>query len=102
MKISIFLKGILISAGISGLISLPITYFSKATFFATMFLIWAALYLNGCVLTWEDAMPGGIDNEDGSVPKQLQGANKVRFWLTTLIGTGLLASIGGYFSLAGW
>lgn len=85
-------KGLLLCATVAAVI----TYFFEAKFGSTIFFVWSALFLNGCIATWEDAMPGGFDNTDGQVPKSLRGTGRWWFWLTTLLGTITSAGFGIY------
>lgn len=89
-------KGLFFSAAIAA----PSAYFFAAKFASTTFFVWAALFINGCIATWEDAMPGGFDNLSGEIPKELRGAGRVRFWVISLLGTVGIGAVGLYlFSL---
>ena len=90
-------KVVLIGALISAVVAIPIAYFSSATFLATMFLIWGALWVNSSILTWVDVMPGGFEHVSGNAPKEHKGFDKFRFWSLTLAGCLLLFGLCAYF-----
>ena len=75
-------------------IALPVAYFTSAKVLSTAFFIWAAIFLNASVATWEDALPGGFDNPDGPMPDELKGKCGAKLWLASLGGTVTIAAIG--------
>lgn len=93
-----FAIGLIIISSITGII----VYFTSAKFLSTLFLVWGAIWINGCIASWEDAMPGGFDNIDGEVPVELKGKNKFKFWLLTLASTATLFGLGGYLYVSGY
>ena len=91
-------KGLLVCATIAAVI----TYFWQTKFASTTFFVWSALWVNGWIATWEDAMPGGFDNTDGEVPKDLRGIGRLWFWLMASLGTITSAGIGIYLFQLGY
>lgn len=91
-------KGLVFSA----VIAATCVYFFAAKFASTTFFVWVALFINGCIATWEDAMPGGFDNLNGDIPNKLRGAGRLRFWMVSLLGTIGIGSIGFYLLALGY
>ena len=86
---------------ISAVVAAVICSFSNAKIVSTTFMVWAALFLNANIATWEDASPGGFENPDGKenlIPKDWP---KLWFWSATLIGTIMLALVGWLFMQRG-
>ena len=102
LKFALFVKdlskGLLLSAGVAAVIA----YFSTAKFASTTFFIWAALFINGAIATWEDAMPGGFDNLNGEVPEDLRGAGRWKFLASTLLFVAGFSAIGIYLFQLGY
>jgi hypothetical protein len=89
------IKSLLVHGGICAAIATPIAYFTDVKWLAAACFVSAALFLNGTVALYEDALPGGFDNPDGTeTPAFAQGAGAIRFWLSSLAITATLAFIG--------
>jgi len=55
----------------------------------------AGLFINGSIAIWEDAMPGGFDNPDGTeTPDFVEGRGAVVFWLHSIGITAGLVILG--------
>ena len=78
-----------------------ISYFSSARWLAASFWVSASLSLNGSLAFYEDALPGGFDNPDGSNPAAITGGfGALRFWAKALAVAITLAAIG--FAIQFW
>ena len=89
-----FLRVLITGALISAVVAAVICAFSNAKIVSTTFFVWAALFLNANIATWEDAAPGGFDNPDGKENLIPKGWAKFWFWSATALGCIMLAFIG--------
>ena len=89
-----FLRVLVTGALISAVVAAVICAFSNAKIASTTFFVWAALFLNANIATWEDAAPGGFDNPDGKENLIQKGWAKFWFWSATALGSIVLAFIG--------
>jgi len=86
-----FVGHIAIALTIGGVIA----YFTDAKWLAASFWVSAAMYINGSLAVYEDALPGGFDNPDGGdMPPFTQGFGAAKFWLSFLAATIALATAG--------
>ena len=80
-----------------------VSYFSPARWLAASFWVSASLFFNGSLASYEDALPGGFDNPDGSnqtATATTSGLGALRFWLQSLAITTVLAAAG--FAIQFW
>ena len=72
-----------------------IAYFTDAKWLAASFWVSAAMYINGSLAVYEDALPGGFDNPNGDdTPAFTRGFGAARFWLSALAVALALATAG--------
>ena len=75
--------------------------FTPAKWLAASLWVFAALFINGSLAFFEDALPGGFDNPDGSnTPPFVKGVGAARFWLQSLAVTAAALALGFYIQFA--
>ena len=72
-----------------------LSYFTGIKWLTASLFVFASLFINGSIATYEDARPGGFDNPDGTnTPDFAKGAGAVRYWLVSF-GVTALAILAG-------
>jgi hypothetical protein len=62
---------------------------------AAALLASAALQINGALAVYEDALPGGFENPDGSdSPAFTRGAGAAKYWTKAIAISGCFAALG--------
>lgn len=87
---------VFVAAAIGGLIA----HFTDAKWIAACLFVSAAMFMNGSLLVYEDARPGGFDNPyRKETPAFVKGWAAVKYWAGSLgvtmalVGVGLVAQL---------
>ncbi|CAA0103297.1 Uncharacterised protein [Halioglobus japonicus] len=81
--------------GICIIIGGVVAYFTPAKWIAASFWVSAALYINGSLAFYEDAIPGGFDNPNGTdTPGFAKGVGASKYAVSSLVVTIVLATNG--------
>jgi len=81
--------------GICLIVGAVIALSTPANWLAASFWVSAALYINGSLAFYEDAIPGGFENPDGAnTPDFAKGVGALKHAVFTLAITVALATIG--------
>ena len=72
-----------------------ISFFTSAKWLAASFWVSAALFINGSLAVYEDAIPGGFENPDGkNTPEFVKGIGAFKFWVREIAISAGLATVG--------